>query len=538
MKTKQKLAASAAVAAILAGVGLSSINTSANANTTNPNYISTKDTSSKVYGNQKYKNKVDMNAAWTKAHDNGNLAIVVQVPNGRTNLTQGVVNNHRVLLSSDSGKKAYTVNFNVKNQNGKTTLNSYVAVQEKINNKWVNQPAVCVNNGLKYVWASGKKTIEVLVDKKCLPGSSDRYYVSHVTLEHKPAANIAGVSDVINIKRNLDVKTAPVLVPTPNPSAGATLPGSTTEPSEKTKILLVGDSVTHGYSGDLTYRYRLWQHLTAGKLNFDFVGPYTGVRNRDMSGPFQDEKGYKVSAFDHDHAAKSGQKINGLNISHWVKQYDADVVFIALGVNDMIVDKVSPKVTADRMEQQLRTIRANGFTGDIILSAPSQQYWPGVNEYSSYLSGLATKYNTSDARVLYAPGPKEYTKTVHTWDALHPNASGEVLLGWEAAYAFYKLGYIGKPAIGKAVISATSPNKDVVTAKATPVLTADGYYLQNQPVSSCAVKPVESKYVKTSHYLKTPTFTFKTTSNYVWVRYNTYRKDVANLGAPICLKVK
>ena len=40
------------------------------------------------------------------------------------------------------------------------------------------------------------------------------------------------------------------------------------------RIMIIGDSVAQGSSGDWTWRYRLWQTLTSSGVPFDLVGPH------------------------------------------------------------------------------------------------------------------------------------------------------------------------------------------------------------------------------------------------------------------------
>src|SRR5262245_42446727 len=47
--------------------------------------------------------------------------------------------------------------------------------------------------------------------------------------------------------------------------------------ADPVRILLVGDSMTQGSSGDWTWRYRLWQHLSEHGVSFDLVGPRTDL---------------------------------------------------------------------------------------------------------------------------------------------------------------------------------------------------------------------------------------------------------------------
>ena len=82
---------------------------------------------------------------------------------------------------------------------------------------------------------------------------------------------------------------------------------SSAAPDEPVRILLVGDSMTQESSGDWTWRYRLWQHLTKHGVSVDFVGPrndlWEYVEAHDGS------QAYVDPAFDRDHAAYWGMPL-------------------------------------------------------------------------------------------------------------------------------------------------------------------------------------------------------------------------------------
>jgi hypothetical protein len=61
--------------------------------------------------------------------------------------------------------------------------------------------------------------------------------------------------------------TLPVVAPGTTPGAAAAVE------AEPVRIMLFGDSITQGSTGDWTWRYRLWQTLAAAGVDFDFVGP-------------------------------------------------------------------------------------------------------------------------------------------------------------------------------------------------------------------------------------------------------------------------
>lgn len=65
--------------------------------------------------------------------------------------------------------------------------------------------------------------------------------------------------------------------------ANMTPPASPAEISEKSKrqgalrVLVVGDSMTHGSEGDYTWRYRMHEWFVSQGIAYQFVGPYAGT---------------------------------------------------------------------------------------------------------------------------------------------------------------------------------------------------------------------------------------------------------------------
>ena len=149
-----------------------------------------------------------------------------------------------------------------------------------------------------------------------------------------------------------------------------------------TRIMIAGDSITHGQEGDYTWRYRLWEWLTKQNVAFDFVGPYTGLWHLEFSpyhqltraigvdtplearppqppqpteipnhpfwedpnypgtGTHRIEWGYAEDAaknFDADHFATSGYKVELASsvIHDRVREYSPDILLVLMGYNDL-----------------------------------------------------------------------------------------------------------------------------------------------------------------------------------------------------------
>ncbi|KAF7191971.1 hypothetical protein HII31_06616 [Pseudocercospora fuligena] len=120
------------------------------------------------------------------------------------------------------------------------------------------------------------------------------------------------------------------------------------------KLMIVGDSITHGHEGDFTWRYRLWEWMTSTDISFTFVGPYTGTTApeaplapgeltsvpNDINDYPRIAWGYAEAAsksFDAHHFSTSGYKAELARdaIAAQVKAHDPDILLIMLGYNDL-----------------------------------------------------------------------------------------------------------------------------------------------------------------------------------------------------------
>jgi hypothetical protein len=50
-------------------------------------------------------------------------------------------------------------------------------------------------------------------------------------------------------------------------------------------IMVVGDSISQGFEGDWTWRYRLWEWFQTEGVAVNFVGPYVGTHPPTPTGP-------------------------------------------------------------------------------------------------------------------------------------------------------------------------------------------------------------------------------------------------------------
>ncbi len=99
------------------------------------------------------------------------------------------------------------------------------------------------------------------------------------------------------------------------------------------RILLEGDSITQGFNGDFTWRYRLDKEIGRQGANIDLVGSRRSpfVRSGFKSSQYADPR------FDSNHFAQ----VSSTFARHTAEVYDEvrgqqpDVVVVALGINDL-----------------------------------------------------------------------------------------------------------------------------------------------------------------------------------------------------------
>ena len=252
------------------------------------------------------------------------------------------------------------------------------------------------------------------------------------------------------------------LVPAPSVHA---VEAATPEPL---RILLVGDSVTHGSAGDWTWRYRLWQHFTAAGIAVDFVGPrqdlYDNVTGAHGSMTYADP------GFDLDHAARWGMllDVQDVPIGRLVEDYRPDIVVEMLGVNDLIFDGKSPDLVAQRVAQFVDDARSADPTVDLVLAEATQHWFTSVPEFNAALASLED-LSTEESRVVLARTSVGYARDADTWDTSHPNARGEVRIAAAVADSMHVLG-IGPAAVRPLVLPPVGPR----TAAVVEAVAGDG----------------------------------------------------------------
>ena len=150
-------------------------------------------------------------------------------------------------------------------------------------------------------------------------------------------------------------------------------------PAAVARIMIVGDSVSQGKSGDFTWRYRLWRTLRARGKEVDFVGPRTTLADGGTA--------YADPNFDQDHAARWGALMtaDGWWVSGYpedvtadlVATYSPDVVIDDLGVNNLLYG-ASPDQVIALAAAFVADVRAVRPHATVVFGQLTQRWFDGV----------------------------------------------------------------------------------------------------------------------------------------------------------------
>jgi predicted RNA-binding protein with TRAM domain len=235
------------------------------------------------------------------------------------------------------------------------------------------------------------------------------------------ARQTAGVQARLASAVNVTANTASPCPPVSGQPAGGT-----------PKIMVVGDSISQGSSGDYTWRYRLYKHLVSDGLSPQLVGPYNWLFNNVTS--VQGDCSYADPVFENAHDSTWGQMLANEvgTIQGEVAASHPDYLLVLLGINDLSFG------TSDvaGLEANLRSFIANARAGNPNLKIVLGLLLPKASEpaalaaqvaqYNSDLPGIAAQVSTAASPVVVADDASAIDTANDLWDGTHPNAEGEI----------------------------------------------------------------------------------------------------------------
>jgi lysophospholipase L1-like esterase len=217
--------------------------------------------------------------------------------------------------------------------------------------------------------------------------------------------------------------------------ADAAPPTSTSAP----RILIYGDSLTHSFNADWTWRYLLWQSLTDSGQGFDFVGPRTDVV--EYTTWALNSQGYRNPAFDRDHAALGGMKFLGgyYQIASLARTYRPQVIVGLIGTNDLLQRTATVADLHTHWREQIAQARNADRGVDFVLVPIPDTWIAGVVDYNAMLKDVAAELNTADERVVVA-STAPLAKLSDTFDHVHLTTSGQLKVANVVSRALASIG--------------------------------------------------------------------------------------------------
>lgn len=211
-------------------------------------------------------------------------------------------------------------------------------------------------------------------------------------------------------------------------------------PDGELRIMVVGDSATQGSSGDHTWRYHLWSHLSEQEVEFDFVGPHDDLYSLDDEEP--DDHSYAVPGFDTDHAARWGATAQDLSsdIAQVAAEHEPQYLLLQAGTED-ILSGGNADHALDGIAETVSTVRVVlddarfvvGELPDVEGTDDDGRVNGEIERFNMGLVDLAGQLTSETSPMVVAQVAKEYAPVHDNWDESNPNVRGELKIA--AAFA-------------------------------------------------------------------------------------------------------
>ncbi|KAL2133203.1 hypothetical protein VTI74DRAFT_2748 [Chaetomium olivicolor] len=263
------------------------------------------------------------------------------------------------------------------------------------------------------------------------------------------------------------------------------------------KVLVVGDSISHGREGDWTWRYRIWQWFEEQRVPVRFVGPYKGtVPPEEPHPPYpprlitedpppwpppRTNGGYAAGVHpdflaNSDHFALSGQQAHQAKdlVAEQVAAYQPDLCLVQLGFNDLGWRVSGPRQLLADMKHLIDEARcAKPDLQFAVADVPHRTDLPGREDlpaktdlYNSLLAAAIPRWSTQASPVALVRFCENYscggTSSAASYDGLHPNALGE----YQLAYSFSLT--LASPPFSLGAAPLSIPSRDQIPARPLP----------------------------------------------------------------------
>jgi lysophospholipase L1-like esterase len=180
-----------------------------------------------------------------------------------------------------------------------------------------------------------------------------------------------------------------------------------------TRVMPLGDSITHGTQVPGGYRIGLWQSFTTNRYRVDFVG-------NQFNGP--------ANLGDHDHQGHPGWRIDQIdaNIVNWVRNTNPRSVLLHIGTND-VIQNFNLGGAPGRLSTLIDRITATAPNADVfvatIIPLSNAGWQNAARNYNNAIPGIVQSKVNQGKRVRLVNMHTALT-TADLIDGVHPNAGG------------------------------------------------------------------------------------------------------------------
>ncbi|MFE7620452.1 GDSL-type esterase/lipase family protein [Streptomyces sp. NPDC057496] len=232
--------------------------------------------------------------------------------------------------------------------------------------------------------------------------------------------------------------------------------GAVIRDDDAMRFTFVGDSMTIGCAGDFTWRYRMWQHLTATLgAPFAIVGPRSALYDTSADAP----GGHGYGAPDFPDAARAHLAGWGEGWLHMapviagtVAEHRTDVLLVSLGLIDL-----GFYTNSDQTALNARAFVAAARTANPHVKMVFMPVIPNIraesdapfaaecDRFNELLAKLVADLDEPMSPILLASRPPGYDIHRDTYDGTHPGPTGEHLLAGAFADAMHQAWGVGGP---------------------------------------------------------------------------------------------
>lgn len=211
------------------------------------------------------------------------------------------------------------------------------------------------------------------------------------------------------------------------------------------RVLLEGDSITQGFHGDYTWRYRLDKEFARQGVPVDFVG---SLRNPHVS-PGWTTASYADPNFDRDHFARAGATL--AQHANWVHAevlaQKPDLVVLMVGVNDLR-HGATPEQTDTNLRKWIRAARTADPGLRIVVSSvldargTRKDLSSAIRRYNALAHATVSSFSSRQSPITWADTTRGWALSAHTAEDLHPTPTGDSLIAQRIGETLHGLGVL------------------------------------------------------------------------------------------------